>query len=301
MKMLIRYIVLFWVTLASKGGLWAQEDYQWWNEKHNWDGITPWYDYLITSPAFFGPNALPVPTIKNGLIAAEAYGKLGIDVHRSVGDQTYNLYAETFLPIFSDRVGMMLSLVPLEYYQMDTITRDLRKARGYSGEGFAVGDLNITTLIQLIEHHSKLPDVLFTMNLRTASGSKLTDARYTDGPGYSFDLSIGKDFKLKQDASWHIRPHVMFGFYVWQNQGNKYMQNDAFLYGLGFDLEFAKFILNTALGGYSGFIGNGDRPIVYRSSIRTNWESRLNMELQLQQGIRDFGYRSFRLACMGQF
>ena len=64
-------------------------------------------------------------------------------------------------------------------------------------------------------------------------------------------------------------------------------------------MEYAKLILNAAIGGYTGFIGNGDQPMVYRSSIRTNWSSRLNMELQFQQGLRDFGYRSVRIVCIG--
>ena len=244
-----------------------------------------------------GPNALPVPTIKNGKLPENAYFRFSVDNHRSRGDKTENLHTELFLPLFSPRVGLNLALVPIEHYKTDTLTRDLRRARGITGEGIAVGDLYIGTYIQLVKNHSRLPDVLLTINLKTASGNKLSDARYTDAPGYFFDLSMGKNINLDPQGSTYIRPHLMLGFYVWQLLGNDQLQNDALLYGLGFDLALPKFEITNALGGYYGYLGNGDRPLVYRVQIGTKFKTVVNYELGLQRGLNDFGYTSFRLSC----
>lgn len=293
----VEKIFLVWILLMFRGGLCFAQDYQWWNDKHNWDGITPWHDYIITSPAFMGPNALAVPTIKNGTIPQNAYFKFGLDKHISPGDKTENLRTELYLPLFSHRVGLNVELIPIEHYKMDTLTRDIRRARNINGEGFVGGDFYIGTYIQLIENNKKIPDILLTINLKTASGSKLSDARYTDAPGYFFDLSFGKTINLNEQKTKLIKPHAMLGFYVWQLHGNSQFQNDAVLYGLGVDFVFPALEINTAFGGYYGYLGNGDRPMIYRLIFRSKFDSMFNYELGFQQGVHDYSYTSFSLSC----
>lgn len=285
------------IVLLLQSFLCCSQDYQWWNDKHDWDGFTPWPDYITISPGLMGPNALPVPTIKNGTISPNAYFKFGATKHHSKGDKTQNLQTELYLPLFTNRVGLNFELVPIEHYRMDTFTRDVRRARNITGEGFAVGDLYVGTYIQLIENQEKLPDVLLTINLKTASGNKLSDARYTDAPGYFFDLSFGKNIDLNGQKTRFIKPYAMFGFYVWQLQGGDQFQNDAFLYGLGFDLDFPGFRVKNHLGGYYGYLGNGDRPAVYRLRFETKLSGVLNYEFQFQQGLNDYGFTSFSLSC----
>jgi len=168
------------------------QDYDWWNQKHNWDGVTSWTDYLIISPAYLGPNALPVPEIKKGILPKNRSLELGMDGHFNKGDQTGNLYSELFFPLFSQRVGLGISYVPLEMYRTDTIIRDQRRSREYDPRGFSLGDVYFSTYIHLIKEKEKIPDVLLSVNLRTASGSNIEGARHTDAPGYFFDLSAGK-------------------------------------------------------------------------------------------------------------
>ena len=50
-------IVLVLFSLSAK----AQFD--WWNQIHNWDGATPWTQYMTYSHAYLGPNALPIPNV----------------------------------------------------------------------------------------------------------------------------------------------------------------------------------------------------------------------------------------------
>ena len=117
----------------------AQEDMTWWNEKHNWDGLTPWFRMMTTSAAYFGPNALPVPEVMEGKPATAYEFEFRPEAHLSTGDQTYNLYTRIEVPIGA-RASFESLIVPVEYYKMDTITRDERLARTYNPEGVAGGD-----------------------------------------------------------------------------------------------------------------------------------------------------------------
>ena len=292
----IKTILLFVVLIFHQYFCFGQ-DYQWWNTKHNWDGVTPWYNYIIISPKFMGPNALPVPIIKNGMISQNSYFSLGVNNHFLSGDKTENLSTELYIRLFSPRVGLNIEIVPIEHYKMDTLTRDIRRARSFNGEGFASGDFYIGTYIQLIQNVKKLPDVLLTINFKTASGYNLYDARYTDTPGYFFDLSFGKKINLNKQKTKFIKPFLMLGFYCWQILGNAYRQNDAFLYGVGSNFIFSHFEIKNSFGGYYGYIGNGDKPMVYRLSLSSTFNTVLNYEVKFQQGLHDINYSSFGLSC----
>jgi hypothetical protein len=278
------------------GHLCFSQDYTWWNNQHSWDGITHWHEYLSISPGFMGPNALPVPTIKNGKLSKKPNFKIALQKHLSRGDKTENLFMKLYLPLFNPRVGLNIQMVPIEHYIMDTFTRDLRKARDFDGKGLAVGDIYLGTFVQLIEDRKGFPNVLLTFNLKTASGSKLSAARFTDTPGYFFDLSFGKEIIINGSSIKSIRPHVMVGLYVWQTYNDNQRQNDSFLHGSGLDIIFSKIELKNALGGYVGYIGNRDRPMVYRLMLTSRFDSVCNYEFGFQQGIFDFSYTSFEVS-----
>lgn len=273
------------------------QDFEWWNNKHNWDGTTHWSRYIITSPKFLGPNALPVPEIKNGKISEDFNLKMAFERHSSQGDKTSNLFSNIFIPIQKNKVGLNIFVVPIEYYNLDTITRDERRARQRDAKGFAHGDIYFGTHIQVLEKHDFLPDILLNIAFRTASGSKLSDARYTDTPGYYFDVSAGKSYSINNSFIESVRPHLMMGFYVWQTYLTDYFQNDAFLYGIGVDLNFENFSISNAFGGYNGYINNGDNPNVYRFTLSSKLISRINYEIRFQQGFTDFKYSTLRVGC----
>ena len=272
------------------------QDRQWWNKKHNWDGVTPWWDFIKSSAAFMGPNALPIPKIKNGTIPRDATLKIGADYHNSNGDKTEDLSTELYVPLFSPRVGLNISFIPIEHYEMDTLTRDLRRARTKEGKGNATGDVYIGTYIQLAENHHRLPDILLTINLKTASGTKLSDARNTDAPGYYFDVSFGKSYSINQRETKFIKPYAMIGFYVWQLHGLNHLQNDAVSYGLGFDLQLPSLEIKNAFGGYYGYIGNGDRPAAYRLTLTSKFNNMVNYQFEFQKGMHDNLYTTYKFS-----
>ena len=280
--------------------LYAQ-DYDWWNQKHNWDGYTSWTEYLIISPAYMGPNALPVPEVKKGILPKSRSLELGIEGHFNKGDQTGNLYTELFFPLFSQRVGLGISYVPLEMYKTDTITRDLRRSREYDPSGFSLGDVYFSTYIHLVKEKEKIPDVLLSVNLKTASGSKFDGARHTNAPGYYFDLSAGKKFFTGEQKMRYIRMYALVGFYVFQTNLNNNMQNDAFQYGTGLDLNFGRFQLDQQWSGYIGYLGNGDKPMVYRLILTWYSQKTMDLKLRFQQGFFDFPYTTVRLSTVIKF
>lgn len=273
------------------------QDYSWWNTIHNWDGHSHWRNYMTIAPAYMGPNALPVPKINDGSISADSYFKFALENHSSQGDITRNVFTELYQPLYDKRVGLKLHLVPLEHYSINTTTRDDRSIREFNPKGYAGGDIYIGTFIQLIQENKKLPDVLLSINLRTASGTKLEAARYSDAPGYFFDLSAGKTFKQKSNklGIQELRPFAMIGFYAWQIYGDRHLQNDAFLYGVGVLTKLKKLEIVNSLGGYKAYLGNGDSPMVYRAEVKTDTSQTLSYSFQFQQGIFHFGYSSIRL------
>ncbi len=279
----------------------AQNYHWWWYEIHEHDGFTPWQDYLIMSPAYFGPNAFPVPNITQGLIKTNLEIESALEGHFNSHEQTYNLLSKIFIPLLTDKVGLQFSIVPIEFFSHDTLIRDQRFSRNYEGNGHAYGDLYIGTQIQLIKDHPKWPDILIGINIRTASGNEFGSARFADSPGYFFDLGAGKSFPLKLTYFQSLRLYATLGFYAWQTNLVRYFQDDAVLYGVGFQLNSDLFTFSNELAGFHGYINNGDRPLVYRSRLQTTRENNLNFGLQFEHGINDFNFRSIRLSVIYHF
>lgn len=250
---------------------------------------------IIISPQYMGPNALPVPEIRNGKISEDFNLKIAFESHSSPGDKTKNLFTELFIPIVSNKVGLMISVVPIEYFDMDQATLTKRKIVSTDGTGKAGGDIYVGTHVQVFKNHSFIPDVLLNINMKTASGTNLEFARYTDSPGYAFDVSTGKEIALGSNLLKSVRFYGTFGFYVYQTHRTDFLQNDAYSWGVGFDLNFNKLQFKNAIGGFRGHIGDGDRPAVFRSTLGTNFNSMLNYEVRFQQGIADIDYTTFRI------
>ena len=247
------------------------------------------------SPEYMGPNALPVPEIRTGRISEDFNLKIAYESHSSPGDKTKNLFTELFIPVISNKVGLMISVIPIEYFDVDMATLEKRNILSTDGKGQASGDIYLGTHIQVIKDHQYIPDVLLNINIKTASGSNLEAARYTDSPGYAFDASVGKDIVLESNVLKSIRFYGTFGFNVFQTHRTDFLQNDTYSYGVGFDLNFNKLQFKNAFGGYHGYIGDGDRPAVFRSTLRTNFDSMLNYEVRFQKGIADIDFSTIRI------
>jgi len=284
----------------------SQDDATWWNETHHWDGITSWTQYIIYSPYYTGPNALPVPFSQKGRVKDQFELRMDLESHYSKGDKTQDVFFDCYIPLVKSIIALEFYGVPVEHYKMDEPTVIERRVRNRSGEGFATGDIYFSTIIQVIKNQ-RMPDIALRMACKTASGSQLSDARNTDAPGYFFDLSLGKDVMFTDKFIHRIRIHGMIGFYSWQMNLPENRQNDAILFGAGLDLHFSRFYLNNSLDGYFGYFGNElvivgdkeepvpfrDRPIVYRLDIMKQTDH-FDFGLGYQVGLNDFVYQSFK-------
>lgn len=284
---MIRGTLLVLVLLFRLSG--QAQQYDWWVQKHAWDGVTHWSDYLKFSPGYMGPNALPVPRLERGLIDSTSALELSARAHWSGGDDTQDLllrYQHAFIP---GRIAVAAEWMAVEHYITDTITRDERFSREHDGKGISAGDLNASTMIRLLPEQGKRWGVVFRVNLRTASGDNLKAARHTDAPGYHFDLSTGRWFSLS--AATRLRVHATAGFLAYQTNRNDYYQNDCLLYGAGLLLAHHRLTIGSEVAGYSGYLHLNDDPLLWRTHVgfrSTGVEHRFTF----QQGLNDWMWTS---------
>ena len=269
----------------------AQEDFSWWTIIHNWDGHTPWNEYMTMSTSFMGPNSLPVPEVTKGSVDSLTELELSGSYNFSRGDKTKDFYTRGFLPLYNNRVAVMIDVITYEWFETDTITRDVRAARTRSGKGGAGGDIYFTTQFQVLRDRENWPDLAFRGTFRLASGTNLRNARYTDGPGYYFDLSGGKNISIHRVI---CRFYAMAGFYAYQTYDLQHLQNDCFLFGAGCELAFPGWTIAQSFSGYDGYLNIGDKPLVYRMEIRKKRKS-FDWKASYQWGINDYDFQRVRL------
>lgn len=249
-----------------------------------------WKTRIVLTAENLGPNALPVPEIRNGFINPNAYLSLSGNYQFSDFDKTYNPHFKVSLPIADGKVSIEVWSPFYEYFVNDTLSLIERKAREISPTGKSGGDIYIATLIQVLKNHEYLPDMLISINLKTASGNNLEMLRHTDTPGYYFDLSLGKSFLLSEKYS--LRPFGLIGFYVYQTHQVMGLQNDALLWGGGLSFFSPRVEFTGSLGGYHGYFNQGDRPVVVRISSSIKLINNFFCTINFQNGINDFPYKS---------
>ena len=267
-------------------GLQAQ-GHDWWANNVGWDGDSHWSTYIISSAAFMGPNALPIPRFEDGVIADQHFIDITSNAHFTPGDYTYNLKFTGGYTLVQNLIAFEVSWVPVEYFNMSHEKKTERQTfHVFYNNKFAVGDLYLHTNIQLTR---KKWDTRLRLGYKYATSSMQGMARFTDAPGYYFDLNAGKDLLKRRDR--RLRLMIMAGMYVWQTNSDVRFQNDAILFGLGGRYLAGPFSLEMHIRGYSGYLNNGDRPIVWK----TEFSHRINnvsWKVGYQLGLHDFSYQS---------
>lgn len=267
----------------------AQNDYGWWNNKHNWDDVTSWQDYMVYSPRYFGPNALPILDATKGAMKLKGELETSLLAQLISGDNTYAFFERGGVP-FGKRVFIEVYGVGLEYYNLDSTKRDERFARDEDAKGLIGGDIYFSTYLQLIEESDKLPGVGLRAAIRTASGLHLKNARYTDAPGYFFDVSVGK-FIVKNE-NFNLRLFTMLGFYAWQTNDVNALQNDAIMFSLGADSRYGNWFWKTDFSGFKGYLNNGDFPLAFRNELGFE-NQQFSLGLISNFGFKDNLYNTF--------
>lgn len=270
------------------------DDWTWWNVKHNWEpGMRSWRGLMHITPGYLGPNALPVPDMKKGVVPSGSNMELGTDFYFRTGDPTQDISAKYYRSFANDRIGIELYGVLYEHYNMSDTIRDERIARDFKGKGYAIGDFYFSTLLQLIKG-KKFPDTMLRLACRTASGGKLEAARYSDSPGYFIDFSFSKEYSAANNKL-TFKPYTSWGFYCWQTNDDFDLQNDCLMYGVGADLKYARWSVSNSLSGYSGYKNERDRPRVYTFDLNHTL-NKCTLRLQYLYGLRDWTYQAVKLS-----
>ncbi|OAV63751.1 hypothetical protein Barb6XT_03059 [Bacteroidales bacterium Barb6XT] len=260
-------------------------------------GAQGWRDntaLLVYSPRYFGPNAFPMPDLHGGRVGSRIEAEVRGEYHYYTGDRTSNLSGRFFYPFVKGRAGAEISFIYKENYTLTPETRDERHAADTQSPVAYEGDIVISSFFQLLEGHRALPDAVVRFSLKTASGDRLCDARFTDAAAYWIDLAFGKDL-VKSAGNNFLRIQAMLGFYCWMTNDVAHRQNDAALFGGGLTGRYRRFTLSSDLSGIYGYENNGDRPLIFRNKLA--FETRNNiLSACYHHGMKDRLYDTYSLS-----
>ncbi|MBR2167944.1 MAG: hypothetical protein IJ920_06515 [Paludibacteraceae bacterium] len=254
------------------------------------------------APAFFGPNALPVPDMLDGRTQPALRMELATDGFFGYEkDKTADLYARVNIPLWTDRVNLSVWMPIMEWYSM-TLERQ-RTCRLQDKEpiqGHEAGDVYVSTDIQLLKARKYTPDIAFRAALKTASGGSFDKARYFDSPGYWFDVAVGKSMYIGKGVSamdnentfLELRLAGSLGFLCWQTDNGR--QNDALMYGLQLFAKAKYVSLRATWGGYMGWEKSGDCPMSIKAQVNGHIKG-FEPFVAYQYGIKDYPFHQLRI------
>jgi hypothetical protein len=263
------------------------QTFEWWRDNVKWNGTDHWGTFIQIRPKYLGPNALSVPLINTGSVDTASSIGITANVHTSKGDKTQNLMIYGNYTTPKNTISVDLQYVPYEHYKMSHATKTERKVyyKNYY-DSHTVGDFVVNTTIQLFPAWRDKAQLALRLGFRMPAGRHLGAARYGDVPSYWID--IGSGFPLGTSG---LKWISMAGFFVWQTNIDKYRQDDAILFGSGFEWNRKNFKLQAYCAGYSGYQNNGDRPTLLRLSLEKRKKQTVYL-VRLQEGLHDFSYFS---------
>lgn len=250
---------------------------------------------LTYSPRYFGPSAFPIPELRTALAPSRFEVELQGRYHYYTGDKTKDLFARLMIPVVKGRVGIEVTAIIKEDYKLTPETRDERNAVDTelpSHESYQ-GDIVINTLFQVLRSE-KWMDIMASLNLKTASGGRLCDARFTDAVTYWMDVTVGKDLLKNNSGTATLRMQAMVGFYCWMTNDIVHRQNDATSFGIGFTGTYKDFTLSSDFSGFYGYKDNGDRPLILRNSLKYEFKKNI-ISLRYNHGMKDYLYDNYSL------
>jgi hypothetical protein len=256
---------------------------------------------LVYSPRYFGPNAFPIPELRSAKSPVHYEAEVRGEYHHYAGDQTKDLYLRALLPIVKGRAGVEISFVAVEKYKLTPETRDERNAAGVEcppNESYS-GDVIVSAFYQLLQSE-KWIDAMLSLNLKTASGGRLCDARFTDAATYWVDLTAGKDILKNPSGKYFLRMQAMTGFYCWMTNDIIHRQNDAILFGAGLTGTLHKVSLSSDLSGFYGYENNGDRPLQWRNRLQFEYKNNL-LSLRYTHGMQASLYDTYSIGYIRRF
>lgn len=252
------------------------------------------------APAYFGPNAFPVPDMLDGRVQNHLRVEIAGDGYFGFqGDKTADVFARMFIPLFTDRVNLTVWMPMMEWYELTPeriATCRVPDSLAHSGSG--AGDAYFSTDIQILRDKKWAPDIALRAACKSASGGQYELARHYDCPGYFMDLSLGKSWYLgERQASDEVKAVELrvagsVGFLCWQTDNGR--QNDAVMYGLQLLVKSQYVSLRTTWSGYVGWENDGDKPMIIKGRL-SGHAKQFEPYVEYQYGIKDYPFHHLRV------
>lgn len=256
-----------------------------------------------TSPYYFGPNAFPIPDILDKVSDRLRIG-LAADCYTGFrGDLTGDLHLSINIPLWTRRANLSLWMPAVEWYRNSERNMEVSgiapAMREKARKGVLAGDVYVSADLQVFEEARIRPDVTVRAALKTASGSGNDIGRYYDSPGYFFDAAVAKTFTVGNSGV-ALRGALSAGFLCWQTERD--LQNDAVMFGALLRIDYRRFSLSGAFGGYVGWenIAYTDRRDSHDAPMSVKIKALYSFGMweafaQYQRGVRDYPYNQVRL------
>lgn len=261
------------------------QGHQWWADNVGWDGARPFQDYLRLNPAGMGPHALPVPRMhRMAWDTTSWFAGEGLYHHHR---QEHTVASRLSLQwAASEWFRLLIQVVPLEYFDTE---HDLKTDRRIFWQDYdrrtAGGDFHVESLIRLPPRWFGGLQSELRVGLRAPSGTHLGAARFTDTPGYYFDMAVSR----------HLGPvhslELMAGFLVYQTYDHRHKQNDCLLWGVSHRWQKGRWGLMQSLRGFSGYFGDGDKPVIYEAELAWQPADRWSWRGLAGVGLHDYPFR----------
>ena len=255
------------------------------------------------APAYFGPNAFPVPDMLDGRTSSklklELYGDcfLGTTTGNVADDVTGDIFAKVTIPLFTPKANLTVWMPVFEYFYTSAELNALRRL-SYLGDlqGLDSGDVYVSADVQILSQEKHHVDIAARAVLKTASANEFDKGRCYDAPGYFFDVAFGHGFQL--GANSNLRIALSGGLLCWQTDNGR--QNDAVMYGALLAYNYKRFSIDTCFGGYAGWENDGDRPMTLKTSLSYRLGD-FSLRLMHQVGFKDWPYHQIRLGATYSF
>ena len=248
------------------------------------------------APAYFGPNAFPVPEMSDGTTSprwrAELYSDHFFGTQTSWSDDyTTSIFARLTIPLFSPRVNLVIYGPLYEFFHSSAEVNALRRLSFDEDVDYHTpGDVYVSTDFQTLVQRKHGIDMVIRATLKSASGDRYEYARYYDSPGYFFDATFAREFRFTDSVA--LRIAMSGGFLCWQTDNGR--QNDAVMYGILASLTAGRFSLKSQYGGYVGWERDGDAPMTLR--IDAGWAfGNFSINAGWQEGLYDWPFYQLRI------
>ena len=255
------------------------------------------------APAYFGPNAFPVPDMLDGRTSSELklelYGDcfLGTTTGSIADDVTGDLFAKLTIPLFTPKANLTVWMPIFEYFYTSSEVNSLRRLpHTGSLQGMDSGDVYVSADVRILSQEKHHIDISARAVLKTASANQFAKGRCYDAPGYFFDVAFGRGFQLGKYSN--LRVALSGGFLCWQTDNGR--QNDAVMYGALLAYNYKRFSIDTCLGGYAGWENDGDRPMTLKTSLSYRFGD-FSLRLMHQVGFNDWPYHQIRFGATYSF